>query len=260
MKRTLVVSVGVLALAAVSFAGVSRGGFRERLNAALGKGVAAASEVRAQAASEVFSSVSVLNSAGVEVATMQPDELGEGIVGVGNISGAAAAGMLVDADGAGAVVVFNTAGEPSFVLQGNAGLISVAADMAEVFPAPDGIEPGSVLAIDPLRKGAMTLAQRPYDRRVAGVASGARDFRPGITLGAKADGSGVKMTLTGTVYCRVTNANGAIRAGDLLTTSAVPGHAMRVTDYEAAHGATLGKALEDFDGRSGTVLILASLN
>lgn len=259
MKRAVVVSLGVLALAAVSFAG-SRDSVRERLGAALGRGVAASSEVRSQAASEVFSSVSVINASGLEVAAMEPDDFGEGVVAVGNLSGQARAGMLVDADGSGVVTVFNTAGQPTFALQGNAGLISTAADMAEVFPAPAGIEPGSVLAIDPGRKGAMTLAQQPYDRRVAGVASGARDYHPGITLGYKGDRSGVKMTLSGTVYCRVTNANGAIRAGDLLTTSAVPGHAMRVTDHQAALGATLGKALEDFDGRSGTVLILASLN
>jgi hypothetical protein len=65
--------------------------------------------------------------------------------------------------------------------------------------------------------------------------------------------------LTGTAYCLATNANGAIKAGDLLTTSAVPGHAMKVTDYEAARGAILGKALEDLKGDKGHVLILASL-
>jgi hypothetical protein len=67
------------------------------------------------------------------------------------------------------------------------------------------------------------------------------------------------VTLSGTAYCLASNANGAIKAGDLLTTSGVPGHAMKVTDYEAARGAILGKALEDLKGDKGHVLILASL-
>jgi hypothetical protein len=44
-----------------------------------------------------------------------------------------------------------------------------------------------------------------------------------------------------------------------LTSSALPGHAMRAGDAEAARGAVLGKALEDLQGTSGLVLILASL-
>jgi hypothetical protein len=67
------------------------------------------------------------------------------------------------------------------------------------------------------------------------------------------------VTLTGTVYCRASNVNGPIRAGDLLTTSSVSGHAMRVTDVAAAHGAILGKALQDLEGERGLVMIRASL-
>jgi hypothetical protein len=61
------------------------------------------------------------------------------------------------------------------------------------------------------------------------------------------------------VYCLATNANGAIRAGDLLTTSAVPGHAMKATERAAAQGAILGKAMEDLKGDRGLILALASL-
>lgn len=259
MKRTLAVCLSVMAIGATSIGAKPPSRLVDRLKAALGGGATVAGDARVQAAAEVFSSVSVVNATGLEVAALEPDAWGEGVAAVGNMRGEPRAGMAVDEDGAGAVIVFNTAGDPTFMLSGNSGLVSGAADMAEVFPATTAIEPGSVLVIDPSFKGAMTVAQRPYDRRVAGVASGARDFHPGITLGARNDG-GVKMTLSGTVYCRVTNANGPIRAGDLLTTSALAGHAMRVTDYQAAQGAILGKALEDFDGRSGLALVLASLN
>jgi hypothetical protein len=94
----------------------------------------------------------------------------------------------------------------------------------------------------------------------AGVVSGARDHRPGVTLNAgQARRGGVTLTLSGTVYCLATNANGPIRAGDLLTSSAVPGHAMRAVDGDASRGAVVGKALEDLPGDRGHVLILASL-
>ena len=53
--------------------------------------------------------------------------------------------------------------------------------------------------------------------------------------------------------------NGPIRAGDLLTTSTVSGHAMRATDNGRVHGAIVGKALDDLHGERGLVMILASL-
>ena len=116
------------------------------------------------------------------------------------------------------------------------------------------------MAIDPERPGALRLARTAYDRRVAGVASGANDYRPGITLNAaSAEPNRVTVTLTGTVYCLASSVNGTVRAGDLLTSSSVPGYAMRAGDSDAARGAILGKALEDLRGERGLVLILASL-
>src|SRR5262249_41888593 len=122
------------------------------------------------------------------------------------------------------------------------------------------LEPGSVVAIDPAHPGSVRATSQAYDRRVAGVVSGARDYRPGITLRADHSlESAVPVTLTGTVYCLASNVNGPLHAGDLLTTSSVRGHAMRVADLESARGAIVGKALEDLRGESGLVMILASL-
>jgi len=54
--------------------------------------------------------------------------------------------------------------------------------------------------------------------------------------------------------------SGAIEPGDLLTTSARPGHAMRVDDHARAVGAILGKAMSPLDdGERGLVLVLVSL-
>ena len=47
--------------------------------------------------------------------------------------------------------------------------------------------------------------------------------------------------------------------GDLLTTSDVPGHAMKVVDSGKAQGAVLGKAMTRLEGGRGLVLVLVSL-
>ena len=52
---------------------------------------------------------------------------------------------------------------------------------------------------------------------------------------------------------------GAIRAGDLLTTSPNPGYAMKVTDKAEATGAIIGKALGDLASGTGTVPVMVTL-
>jgi len=52
---------------------------------------------------------------------------------------------------------------------------------------------------------------------------------------------------------------GFIVPGDLLTTAATPGHAMRVTDPTKASGAILGKAMTGLSEGRGLVLVLVSL-
>ena len=100
-----------------------------------------------------------------------------------------------------------------------------------------------------------------YDRTVAGVVSGANGLRPGVTMGQ--DGSrsiGVlPVALTGRVYVLANAANGAIEPGDLLTTSNVPGQAMKVTDHARAQGAIIGKAMESLAKGQGLILALVSL-
>jgi hypothetical protein len=133
--------------------------------------------------------------------------------------------------------------------------------MAEMFHATtSGTPKGSVLVIDPEHPGALRVSEKAYDHRVAGVAAGVNDFRPGITLGAYRDGpNAVSVTLSGTVYYLATNSNGEIHAGDLLTTSAETGHAMKVSRPELAQGAILGKAMQDLKADRGLILVLASL-
>jgi len=52
---------------------------------------------------------------------------------------------------------------------------------------------------------------------------------------------------------------GAIRAGDLLTTSSHAGYAMKVTDKAAASGAIIGKALSSLEKGIGNVTVMVTL-
>lgn len=67
------------------------------------------------------------------------------------------------------------------------------------------------------------------------------------------------MALSGRVYVRADATFGAIKPGDLLTTSDTPGHAMKVTDHLQAQGAILGKAMSALDDGRGFVLVLVTL-
>ena len=141
--------------------------------------------------------------------------------------------------------------------------ITGGADLAEPFEVSgaEAVKPGLVVAIDPKHPGRLRLADKAYDRTVAGVVSGANGINPGLTMkqeGTLADGS-LPVSLTGRVYCWVDALYGAIKPGDLLTTSKTPGHAMKVTKHLKAGGAIIGKAMTGLNSGKGLVLVLVTL-
>ncbi|MCB1126982.1 MAG: hypothetical protein KDM81_10825, partial [Verrucomicrobiae bacterium] len=71
--------------------------------------------------------------------------------------------------------------------------------------------------------------------------------------------AGENVALSGRVYVNANTTAGAIEPGDLLTTSGVPGEAMKAADPERSRGAILGKAMTRLDEASGTVLVLVTL-
>ncbi|MGH7869902.1 MAG: hypothetical protein ACREP9_20270, partial [Candidatus Dormibacteraceae bacterium] len=136
----------------------------------------------------------------------------------------------------------------------------VGADCAEHFDVVDASAcgPGTVMVIDD--SGALVPSCQEYDRRVAGVVSGAGDLRPGLILGHQVDGSGRQpIALVGKVYCKVDATYGPIEVGDLLTTSPTPGHAMKASDPLKAFGAVIGKALRPLHAGQGLLPILVTL-
>jgi hypothetical protein len=135
------------------------------------------------------------------------------------------------------------------------------ADLAEPFQmSEDKIPEGSVVVIDEENPGHLKQATSAYDTRVAGIVSGANGVKAGIALhqeGALEGGQNV--ALTGRVYVKADASFGAIKPGDLLTTSDTPGHAMKVLNHELAQGAILGKAMTALSEGTGMVLVLVSL-
>jgi hypothetical protein len=148
------------------------------------------------------------------------------------------------------------------------GLLTVGAlringgsDVAEPFQmSGQEIPKGAVVVIDDENPGRLKLSDRAYDSRVAGIVSGANGINPGIAL--HQDGAlegGQNVALSGRVYVLVDASSGAIKPGDLLTTSDTPGHAMKVSDHTRTQGAVLGKAMSSLRQGKGLVLVLVTL-
>jgi hypothetical protein len=139
--------------------------------------------------------------------------------------------------------------------------ITGGADIVEPFKMSQENPPkGAVVVIDENNPGQLKLSAEPYDRRVAGIISGAGGVSPGLSLQQKGVVEGDQpVALTGRVYVQADTSNGAIKPGDLLTTSAKPGHAMKVTDHARAQGAILGKAMTGLAEGAGLVLVLVTL-
>lgn len=156
----------------------------------------------------------------------------------------------------------------AYVKLANSGNLSVktltirgGADVAEPFQmSSKEILKGSVVVIDDKNPGQLKLSDHAYDSRVAGIVSGANGINPGLSLHQEGlvEG-GQNVALSGRVYVLADATCGAIKPGDLLTTSDTPGHAMKVTNPTKAQGAILGKAMSALKEGKGMVLVLVTL-
>ena len=120
-----------------------------------------------------------------------------------------------------------------------------------------GYEPGDVLVASSAGKGAVALSSTAYSRAVIGVYATSPAYVGGQPVPKDQPAGGVPVTILGTVLCKVSTENGPIRPGDLLVTSATPGHAMRADDPPP--GTVLGKAMESLDSGAGLILVLVTL-
>jgi hypothetical protein len=140
-------------------------------------------------------------------------------------------------------------------VRSDVGFYTPASDFAEMLPAAEGLQPGDVLVIGP--DGKLTRASEPYQANVAGVYSTQPGFLGGQPVQGEATGT-IPLAITGVVPVKVSAENGAIRPGDLLVTSSIPGYAMKAGS-NPPQGTVIGKALEGLDQGTGTIKMLATL-
>jgi hypothetical protein len=200
-------------------------------------------------------------------------ETGEGIHGeTRSPTVAAIAGFNLNPEGTGAAVFAKKEGSKGHAgffignvhvtgnLATDGDIVLQNADCAEDFDITDAdlVEPGTVMILS--EGGALHQSEQAYDKRVAGVISGAGDYKPGIVLDKQqAQGGRKPIALLGKVYCKVDARYGIIAVGDLLTTSDTPGHAMKADDPVKAFGAVIGKALRPLKEGQGLIPILIAL-
>jgi hypothetical protein len=197
---------------------------------------------------------------------------GTGVLAQANVDGAINGNALVaelqsgvgntavfKADGANVARIDHT-GKGYF----NGGTVAGGADVAEYFEVngtKNNYEPGDVLIIDQNADRKVEKSSAPYSTLVAGVYA----TKPGLYLTeenavqSKLDHM-VPMGVIGVIPTKVCLEGGAIKRGDLLVTSSIPGVAMKADPDKVKVGQVLGKALQNYDAQGvGKINVLVSV-
>ena len=116
------------------------------------------------------------------------------------------------------------------------------ADLAELYSTSDAtLQVGEVVSLDSGITNGVKRTTSAYERGTVGIISTA----PALLIGGQDDGvTAVPVALAGRVPVKVSGENGPIAPGDLLTSSSIPGVAMKATKA----GPIVGKAMTAFDG------------
>lgn len=134
------------------------------------------------------------------------------------------------------------------------------ADLAENYISSQFLEAGDVIMLEGKDNNlAVIKTTKPYESKTIGIVS----TKPGITLNSDAAPDNthpyvIPIALSGRVPVKVTTENGSIEAGDYLSTSGVPGVAMKATGKSI----TIGKALEGYTNSNPETIgkIMVSVN
>jgi hypothetical protein len=193
-------------------------------------------------------------------------ELNSGVVGESDaaigVFGKTATGEAAirgDHTGGGDAGVFNGNVRVSGDLTVGGDVRLTGGDVAEQFEAAGAVaEPGCVVVL--AGEDSVRVSDKPYDRTVAGVVSGAGSYKPALVLDRRGRSAGLPVALTGKVWCKVDADCGPVELGDMLTTSSTPGHAMRASDPDRAYGAVIGKALGSLQAGRGMLPVLVFLH
>jgi hypothetical protein len=132
-----------------------------------------------------------------------------------------------------------------WTLAGASRLQATYADLAEYYEGDQEYETGTVLVFGGDKE--VTVTTQINDTRSAGVVSA----NPAYVMNGEQTGIKVCIALAGRVPVKVI---GRVKKGDMLTTSATAGYAVRANDPKL--GAVIGKALEDKDyGEAGMIQV-----
>jgi hypothetical protein len=131
----------------------------------------------------------------------------------------------------------------AWTLVGASTLQATYADLAEFYEGDQDYEPGTVLVFGGDKE--VTTTTEMNDTRSAGVVT----TNPAYIMNAEQTGIKVCLALAGRVPVKVI---GRVKKGDMLTTSATAGYAMKANDPKL--GSIIGKALADKDyGEAGVI-------
>jgi hypothetical protein len=198
------------------------------------------------------------------------DDVGPGVRGINYANGGTAVQGELSGVSSGNVALFKVnganvaridqAGKAYF----NGGSQTGGADVAEYFDVEgqkNEYEPGDVLIISQSSDRKVEKSQQAYSTLVAGVYA----TKPGLLLTEKNAVENqlqdmVPMGVIGVIPTKVCLEGGAIKRGDLLVTSSVPGVAMKADLDKVRVGQVIGKALADYTGDGiGKILVLVSI-
>ena len=118
------------------------------------------------------------------------------------------------------------------------------ADLAEKYTADAEYAPGTVVSFG--GDAEVTQSSSAADRAVAGVVS----TNPSYIMNAGLEGTVATVALTGRVPTKVT---GSVRKGDLMVSN---GDGTARAEADPKVGTVIGKALENFDGATGTIEVV----
>jgi hypothetical protein len=146
----------------------------------------------------------------------------------------------------------------------NGGTQNSGADVAEAFDVSGDkkdYEPGDVLIISTSSDRKVEKSNAAYSTLVAGVYA----TKPGVLLtekNAEVDqlDKMVAMGVIGVIPTKVCNEGGAIKRGDLLVTSSIPGVAMKADLDKVKPGQIIGKSLQEYNEQGiGKINVLVSV-
>jgi len=180
------------------------------------------------------------SSGNVGIGTTSQFGSGIGVVGLAN------AGTVPSTNPTGGGVLYAEAGALKW--RGSSGSVTTIAnaDYSEYMPAKDDVEWADVVSLssepnpnedDKISRFLLEKSTQPHDDEAIGVISSfAGEEKP--------YGFYQPVSLVGRVPVKVSLENGSIEIGDHLTSSSIPGTAMRASEP----GRVVGLALESFDG------------